>query len=418
MTSDTAAREFDLVVFGATGFTGGFIARYLADHAPAQVSIALAGRDLIKLAKVRDALPPRASRWTLVQADVESPASLDAMAARTRVVVTSVGPWLRYGENLVAAAVNAGCHYLDLTAEPPFVRWSIDKFHDQAVANGCRIVHSAGFDSIPSDLPVYLLHRTVAAAGEGTLTDTTMVVRKFVMWASGGSVDTGRVLAEHAFRKGVLRLLLDRDSLTANPGETPPSTAQPSDLRIVRAATVDPALRGTLVPFAAAFYNTRVVRRSNALLGDAYGPGFRYSETLGVTQLPIISTVAAGAVLAGYAVAATALVVPPIRRILDRLLPTAGHGPSETIRDKGVLDIETYTRTTTGARYVAHYHADGDPGYEVSALMIGQAALALVQDGDRLPEISGVLTTAAAFGDVLIDRLRAAGLTLDCRRLA
>lgn len=415
----TQDREFDIVVFGATGFSGAANARYLAAHAPADVSIALAGRSEKKLQKIRSSLPSRAAQWPLIVADVDTPSTLDAMAARTKVIVTSVGPWMRYGENLLAAAVNAGCHYLDLTAEVPFVRWSIDKYHEQAVANGSRIVHSAGFDSIPSDLPVYMLYKNAAEDNQGTLTDTTTIVRKIVMVPSGGSVDTGRVYAEQAFKKGFLRMMLDPDSLTDSPGvPTRPRTRQPRDLRIVRAAKVDPSLRGTLAPFIASFYNARVVRRTNALLDGAYGPQFRYSEALAVTQLPIVSTIAAGIITAGYAIGLGAFALPPVRRLIDFALPKPGSGPGETITAKGSLSVETYTRTTTGTRYVARLQADCEPGYVMTSIMIGESALALVCDGDRLPPAAGVLTPVAALGDVLIERLNAADLiTLSCDRL-
>ena len=412
-------REFDIVVFGATGFSGAANARYLAAHAPADVSIALAGRSEKKLQKIRSSLPSRAAHWPLIVADVDTPSTLDAMAARTKVIITSVGPWMRYGENLLAAAVNAGCHYLDLTAEVPFVRWSIDKYHEQAVANGSRIIHSAGFDSIPSDLPVYLLYKAAAKDNQGTLTDTTMVLRKIVGWVSGGSVDTGRVYAEHAFKKGFLRMMLDPDSLTDSPDRPPrPRTSQPRDIRIVRAASVDPSLKGTLAPFIASFYNARVVRRTNALLDGAYGPDFRYSEALAVTQRPIVSTIAAGVITAGYAIGLGAFALPPVRRLIDIAMPKPGSGPGETITDKGSLTVETYTRTTTGARYVARLQADCDPGYVMTSIMIGESALALVRDEDRLPPAAGVLTTVAALGDVLVERLQATDkIHLECERL-
>lgn len=416
---DNHSREFDVVIFGATGYSGAVTARYLAEHAPPGMTIALAGRSLTKLEQLRATLPSRAGSWPLIIAEVDTPSTLDAMAARTRVVLTTVGPWMRYGENVVAAAVNAGCHYLDLTAEPPFVRWTIDKFHEQAAANGSRIVNSVGFDSVPSDLPVYLLHRTVSDDNEGTLTDTTMVLRKIVGWVSGGSVDTGRVFAEHAFKPGFLRLMLNRESLTDSPGtDAAPRAKQPFDIRVVRGKSVDPTVKGTLAPFIAGMYNTRVVRRSNALLGGAYGPGFRYQETLGLIRLPVVSAVAAGVVTLGYAIGLSAFALPPVRRLLDVVLPKPGNGPGQLVKNNGALTCETYSRTTTGARYKAVFHSDYDPGYEMTAVIIGEAAIALIEDSDRLPAIAGVLTPAAAFGDVLVERLRTAGITLECRRLA
>ncbi|KUH82392.1 MULTISPECIES: saccharopine dehydrogenase NADP-binding domain-containing protein [unclassified Mycobacterium] len=416
LASRRGKREFDIVVFGATGVAGAATARYLADLAPQGVSVALAGRNRAKLEQVRRSLPDRAADWTLIEADAGSPASTDAMATRTRVVMTTVGPWLRYGENLVASAVNAGTHYLDLTAETPFVRWSIDKFHDQAAQNGTRIIHSCGFDSVPSDVTAYLLHRAAADDGEGTLGDTTMILRQIWGWVSGGSVDSFRVIAGLVGNRPQLRQVLDPDALTNNPGESRPRPKQPFDGRIINAARVDPSLRGTLAPFPVSIYNTRIVRRTNALLGDAYGPDFRYGEGIGLVRLPIVSTVVAGAVVLGCAVAFASMATPPIRRALDIVLPKPGTGPSDKTMDRGYLGVETYTRTSTDARYVATFKLTGDPGYKGTAVMFAECALGLVLDADRLPVRAGVLTPVAALGDVLVDRLRAAGVTLECAR--
>ncbi|MFW0786075.1 saccharopine dehydrogenase NADP-binding domain-containing protein [Gordonia sp. CPCC 206044] len=413
------AREFDVVVFGVTGFVGELTARYLADHAPRGTKVALAGRSETKLAATRKRLPARAHDWPLIVADSSSPASLDAMVARTRVICTTVGPYLRYGEALVVAAASAGTDYVDLTGEVPFVHYSIAKAHDTAVATGARIVHSCGFDSVPSDLGAYLLHKKVTDDDAGTMTDTTMIVKAMRGGVSGGTVDSMRVIAEQAKDTETRRLLLNPQALSGTPGDTPrvSMSSQPSDIGIISARKVDPSLRGTLAPFFMASYNTRVVRRSDALLDGAYGKDFRYAETMAVGSIPGVSTLAAGIVGIGTGVFLGAMSFGPTRRLLDRLLPKPGEGPNEKSRNKGFFVTQTYTTTTTGRRYRSEMRAQGDPGYKATAMMLGESALSLALERDALPPRTGVLTPAAAIGDVLADRLRGAGCTLEAVEL-
>ncbi|MEO9326918.1 saccharopine dehydrogenase family protein [Gordonia aurantiaca] len=412
-------REFDLVVFGATGFVGEITARYLADHAPIGTRIALAGRNETKLSEVRRRLPLRAHDWPLIVADSNSPASLDAMAARTRVVCTTVGPYLKYGEALVVAAASAGTDYVDLTGEVPFVRYSIDKAHETAVATGARIVHSCGFDSVPSDINVYALYKKISDDGAGELTDTTFVLRSMRGGVSGGTIDSMRVIADQARDAATRRLLLNPQALSGGPGEVPRAgiSSEPSDLNLVQAKKVDPSLRGTLAPFFMASYNTRIVRRSNALLDNAYGSDFHYAETMNVGGVPALSTLAAGVVAVGTGAFLGAMSFGPTRRLLDRVLPEPGEGPSEKTRNSGYFVAETYTRTTTGRRYRARMRAKGDPGYKATAVMLAESALTLALDRDRLPSRTGVLTPAAAMGDALIARLRDAGFTIEATEL-
>ncbi|MCZ4551760.1 saccharopine dehydrogenase family protein [Gordonia rubripertincta] len=413
-------REFDVIVYGATGFVGKLTAEYLAKHAPAGTKVALAGRSEHKLAQVRFNLPAPANEWPLVIADSDSPASLDAMAARTRVVCTTVGPYLKYGENVLAATVNAGTDYVDLTGEVPFVRLSIDKFHDQAASNGARIVHSCGFDSVPSDIGAYLLHKKVAEDGEGTMGDTTMVVRSFRGGISGGTVDSMRVIAKEAGDANTRRTLLDPHALSTEPGGYAgiKRSAEPGDMAMVSGSKVDPSLRGTLAPFFMASYNTRIVRRSNAILDNAYGKDFHYGEAMYVGGIPVVSTAIAAAVAAGTTAFLGAMSIGPVRSVLDRILPKPGEGPTEKVRESGHFTTETYTTTTTGKRYRSRMVAKGDPGYKATAVMLAESALSLALHRDDLPPRTGVLTTAAAIGDVLIERLRGAGFRLETERLS
>jgi short subunit dehydrogenase-like uncharacterized protein len=414
--SDTS-REFDVVIFGATGFVGELTAIYLAEHAPPGTRIALAGRSEAKLEKIRAGLPAAAKDWPLIVADSDSPASLDEMAARTRVVATTVGPYLKYGEALLSAVANAGTDYIDLTGEVPFVRYAIDKYHELGASTGARIVPACGYDSIPSDLGVWALHRRVEADKAGTLGETTMVVMGFSGGISGGTVDSMRVVTELARDKEQRKILVNPFALSSGPNDRPERRAAPSDTSIEKASKVDPSISGTIAPFLMASYNTRIVRRSDFLLGGGYGPDFSYRETMRVKGNAVTSRIGAGVVAVGMGALFGGLSMKPTRRVLDRFLPKPGEGPSEEARNKGFFKHKTFTTTSTGKRYVATVAAQGDPGYKATAMMFGEAALTLALDRDKLSDFHGVITPAVAMGDALTDRLRAAGMTIEAEPL-
>lgn len=400
-------REFDVVVHGATGFVGRLVAGHLARSAPPGTRIALSGRSPDRLAAVRDDLGAAAGDWPLVTADSADPRALTALAQRTRVVASTVGPYALHGLPLVTACAVAGTDHVDLTGEVTFVRHSIDAAHSTAVASGARIVHACGFDSVPSDLAVLLLHEAAAAAGAGTLTDTALTLVSARGGFSGGTAASllGQLEAAKADPE-VRALLQDPYSLSPDRGVEPDLGPQPDDAGV----RFDSDLGGWVGPFVMAGFNTRIVRRSNALLGHAYGPRFRYTELVGFGSgrlAPVVARVATGAVRGGTA----ALGARPVRALLDRLLP-AGSGPGEKTRRTGHFRVDVHTRTTAGRRFTATVAAQGDPGYAATSLMIGQAALSLALDRDRLPDRAGVLTPATGIGDVLVDRLREAGMTL------
>ncbi|MEV6597819.1 saccharopine dehydrogenase NADP-binding domain-containing protein [Actinoplanes sp. NPDC051346] len=408
-------REHDIVVYGATGFVGVLVAEYLAAHAPDGTRIALAGRSEARLEAVRQRL---GVTWPLIVADAADPGALAELAASTRVVVTTVGPYAKYGRALAHACAAAGTDYTDLTGEVLFVRQSIDENHELARSTGARIVHSCGFDSIPSDLGVHVLHQRVTADGAGELTDTTLVVTSMRGGVSGGTIDSLRHQID-AVRKdrGLRRLAASPYSLS------PDRTAEPDlgrqgDLVSLRGTDVDPALRGSLAPFFMGPYNTRIVRRSNALRHYAYGRSFRYRETMSLGTSRLSTLLAVGAKV-GLGALVVGLSLPPTRFALDRMLPKPGEGPDEKSRREGHFTIDIYTRTTTGARYATRFRAKGDPGYAATALMLGESALALAGDRDALPPSDGgVLTPATGIGDALTDRLRAAGVEITTRVLS
>jgi short subunit dehydrogenase-like uncharacterized protein len=289
------------------------------------------------------------------------------------------------------------------------MRRSIDAAHGAARASGARIVHTCGFDSIPSDLGVLLLAEHAHAAGLGDLEDTTLVVRAMRGGASGGTIDSMRASVDEARAdKAARRLMTDPYALSPDRSAEPRLGSERDAMRPQH----DAELGGWLAPFVMGTVNSRVVRRSNALKGHAYGSKLRYRELMLTGGLPLGPVKAAG-VSAGIAALIGGLSIPPARKLLDRVLPDPGEGPSEQARERGFFKIDTHTRTSEGGRLVCRIAAPGDPGYKATAVMFGEAALALALDGERLPDATGVLTPATAMGDVLVERLRAAGHSYD-----
>lgn len=406
-------RDLDIVLYGATGFTGRLVAEYLAEAAPDGVRIGLAGRSEEKVAGIRDGLGDSAAHWPVVVADASDTDSLAAMAQRSRVVISTVGPYATYGLPLVEACAAAGTDYVDLTGEVLFIRDSADAFDAAAQASGARIVHSCGFDSIPSDLGVFDLSQRVAADGAGTLTDTTLLVTSIRGGLSGGTLASGMAemtaARQDPERKAVLR---DPYSLSPNREAEPDLGDQPDP----KVSWFDDELGQWVGPFFMAGINTRVVRRSNSLLAYHYGREFRYRELMALGTGP--EGAAKGAALSGGALGLVALMSNDVTgkvasAVASKALPKPGEGPDEETRRKGHFTMQVHATTSEGARYVETVSAKGDPGYQATCVMLGEAALCLALDSDRLPGVAGVLTPAAAFGSVLIDRLREAGMTFD-----
>jgi short subunit dehydrogenase-like uncharacterized protein len=375
----------DIVVFGATGFVGQLVAGYLAGHAPEHVKIALAGRSKAKLEQARATLGRAAADWPLIVADSGDAASLDALAKDAKVVATTVGPYRKDGLKLVDACIANGADYLDLTGEILFAHESLTR-HGEAQSRKVRIVHSCGFDSIPSDLGVFLLHQAI-----GDLQDTTLVVAAMKGGFSGGTLASMKgQIDEASADKAVRKIVFDPYAL----GGDGPATR---DLRkVVRHKQL-----GWIGPFVMATYNTRIVRRSHAL--NHYGPDFTYRE---VQRYKDPAT--ALAFTAGLGALAGGLAFGPTRKVLDKVLPDPGEGPGEKARREGFFRMEIHT---PGAR--ATVAAQGDPGYAATAVMMGESALTLALDRDRLPKHTGVLTPATALGTPLVERLRNAGMTLE-----
>ncbi len=401
----------DIMLFGATGFVGRLVAEHLLRTKPDTTTVALAGRSAGRLAEVRGSLGPAAAGWELVVVDADDAEGLRRMAARSAVVVSTVGPYQRHGLPLVLACAEAGTDYADLTGETLFVREAVERAHATARATGARLVVSCGYDSVPSDLAVHLLHRAAEADGAGGLTDTTLLARARG-GVSGGTVDSMRSMLDQLRTDPAAgRVLRDPEALS---GGVRGAGGQEDVLR----PFVEADGGRWVVPFFMGPYNTRVVRRSHALTGHGYGPRFRYRELV-PTGRGVRGALRATALTAGMAALAAALAAPVLRPVTDRVLPSPGQGPDRESREAGWFRMTTRTTTEGGARYEAVVAAQGDPGYAATSVMLGQAALVLLatRRGGTARE-GGVLTPAVAIGPELVEALRAQGFTLGVERLA
>ena len=395
-----SARDHDIVVYGATGFVGVLTASYLAEHAPPDVRIALGGRSQAKLEKTRDQL---GVDWPLVVADSQDRDAVAALAKSARVVATTVGPYFKYGKSLVEACAAAGTHYADLTGEVLFMRWAIDAADAEARASGARIVHTCGFDSIPSDIGTLLLYEASQAGGHGQLEETTFVAKAMRGGASGGTIDSARTTVDTLKKDpSSRRVLADPYALSPDRETEPDLGSERDSMKPLR----DDRLGGWLAPFVMGSVNTRVVRRSNALQGHAYGRRLRYRELMLTGGGPLGLAKAAG-VSGGIAGLFAGLATPGARQALDRVLPDPGEGPDESARERGFFNIDIHTTTSSGKLLKCEIRVQGDPGYKATAVMLGESALCLALDD--LPDMAGVLTPASAMGRSLADRLIAAG---------
>ncbi|MCF6524266.1 trans-acting enoyl reductase family protein [Streptomyces sp. JJ36] len=384
----TETEPHDLVLYGATGFTGRLTARYLARNAPPGCRWALAGRNRDKLAGVRAelaALRPECADLPLLEADAGDPASLHRLAAGARVVVSTVGPYLRHGEPLVAACAEAGTDYLDLTGEPEFVDTMYLRYDAVARRTGARLLHACGFDSVPYDLGVQY---TVERLPEGVPLRIDGYVRADAT-ISGGTLAS----ALDSFARGPQTLRAARERRAAEPRPADRRISTPTGgLRRV------PLLDAWAVPLPT--IDPQIVARSASAL-DRYGPDFRYRHAAAVRHLPVALGGVAGA---GALLGAAQL--PAVRRALTSRLGS-GEGPSEERRARSSFSLRFLGEG--GGRRLATEVAGGDPGYDETSKILAESALCLAFD--ELPALSGQLTPAVALGRPLLQRLLDAGLT-------
>jgi short subunit dehydrogenase-like uncharacterized protein len=382
-------RPLDIVLFGATGFTGGLTAEYLARHAPEGTRWALAGRSPDRLARVRErlaAIDPAHAELELLEADAADAEALRAVAERTHVVATTVGPYLEHGEPLVAACAQAGTDYADLTGEPEFVDRMYVRHHAAAVASGARLVHACGFDSIPHDLGVLF---TVEQLPE----DVPITVRGYV--SAGGRPSAG------TFHSAVTQFSRLRQTGTAYAERRrvePRSERKVSSVK--EPARYERSLGAWALPLPT--IDPQVVKRSAGAL-ERYGPDFSYGHYAAFGQLPV----ALGTVAGVSAVFALSQLPPTRSWLLGRM--KSGDGPSPDRRERSWFRVR-FVGEGGGERVVTEV-SGGDPGYEETAKMLAESALCLATDD--LPPTSGQVTTAVAMGDALIERLRAQGISFE-----
>ncbi len=404
------SKELDLVLFGATGFTGELVAQRLAQE-PAGLRWALAGRSRDKLERVRASLAqtnPRCAELPILVADATDEAALLAIARQARVICSTVGPYLRHGLPLVAACARAGSDYCDLTGEVPFIHASIERNLSTARESGARLLHACGFDSIPSDLGVFALHQHMAERGL-PLREARLFVHSAKGGFSGGTLATiiDLFAAGRADPK-LRRLMIDPYALVPDSGEPRRRPKEP------RGVAYDGEAGQWTAPFIMAGINTRVVHRSNALLGYPYGRDFRYAEYVGFGRGARAAAMAT-AMMAGIASFALLSISDITRPMLARLLPQGGEGPSEEQRTRGRWRVmlrgfsEKADQTDPQAAAVLRLSGEGDPGYASTARMLAEVALLLAETHGG-GQSGGVYTPAAALGQTLIARLPRAGV--------
>lgn len=385
----------DITVYGATGLVGQLVARYLASiDAP---SVTLAGRNRPLLAALRDEFNPH---WDSAIASAEDATAVERMVQRTQVVITVVGPYTLYGDNVIAACAEHGVDYVDLCGEVPFIRSSIDSHHAAAQSSGARIIPSCGFDSVPSDIG--MLNLFLAAGKPFARVD--MVVDKLKGGISPGTIDSSLQVshAAHADRD-IARNLHNPYSLDPDPKTGPRLEGLQRDFEVRQIDGI-----GWVGPFFMSMFNTRVVRRSNALLGRAWGTHLFYKEAW-----------LAGSGLLGRARAyglalATKLLFDGtqsrLRPLVEKVLPKPG-------REGAHFQVSHHGITEDGQRWRATLSAQGDPGYEVTAMMLSQAALCLLDSRTAAERTGGILTPATGLGEPYLKRLSTHGMNFNTERV-
>ncbi|MCX8474692.1 MAG: saccharopine dehydrogenase NADP-binding domain-containing protein [Sphingomonas sp.] len=377
-----ADREFDIIVYGATGFTGRLVAEYLAANY-ADVKWAMAGRSLTKLEEVRDEIGAPAGT-PLLTANADDPASLKAMVERATVVITTVGPYQLYGEPLLAACAAAGTAYVDLCGEPAWMRQMIDKYEGTAKASGARIVFSCGFDSIPFDLGVWAVQQEAKKRFGKPAPRVKGRIRAMKGTFSGGTFASGKAtMAAAAKDPSILKLMIDPFALA--PGFDGPH--QPNGM----VPHFDEAVEAWVAPFMMAVINTKNVHRTNFLAGQPYGADFQYDEMMIAPGLGDIGKAAAEA-------------IAKMNPMNSDKGPAPGEGPSKEERETGFYEIAFVAEMPDGERVTAVVKGDKDPGYGSTSKMIAESALCLLRD---VQGAGGIWTAGALMPDALEKRLEA-----------
>lgn len=405
-------RDYDVVLYGASGFTGKQTVDYFAKHAPPGLRWAVAGRNREKLEAVKNEIGGAAKAAHLLVADGDDQSAIDAIVSRTRVLLTTAGPFALYGTGIVDACVRFKTHYVDITGETVWVRELIDRYHEQAAADGTRIIPFCGFDSIPSDLGNYLLVRHLQRE-LGVSCKQVTAYFQMAGGVNGGTLAT----AFNMYESGKAAQAHD-PFLLDPPGEH----SQQERVRNQDPAVplYDHNINAWVAPFVMGPINTRVVRRSRALFDQwqaSYGPEFRYQEYMKFSGA--MGWLPAAGLTAGAAVFEATL-QSPLRGLLKSMLPPPGKGPSEKTMNEGWFRCELVGVASDGRKVNGLISDQGDPGNRATVKFLCESALCLAVNTDELPgsplgEIprGGILTPATGLGDVLAERLRQAGMVIE-----
>ena len=401
---------FDVIVFGATSFVGQILCDYLFKRhgADGDLKWAMAGRSKTKLESVRASLGEGASGIELITADAADENALHEMCGKSRVMISTVGPYALYGSALVKMCVETGTDYADLTGETHWILRMLQEHESQAGKSGARIVHCCGFDSVPSDLGVHH-HQKIALEKFGEpATQIRMQVARMKGAASGGTVASIVNIAREMAKSPALRKTM------ANPYSLVPDGKARARQPNITTPKRDPETGAWLGPFVMAGVNTRIVHRSNALSGYAYGVDFLYDESMRMGR-GLKGGLAATALTGGLGAFMAGAVLPPSRWLMENyILPKPGEGPSPEQQRKGMYDLRFYGTTASGNKLTTRVTGDRDPGYGSTAKILGEAGVCLAKDIARTEVGGGFWTPATALGDSLLARLEQhAGLTFE-----
>jgi short subunit dehydrogenase-like uncharacterized protein len=403
-------RQYDVVLYGASGFTGRQTVQYFARNTrPSEIRWAIAGRNRQTLEAAREHAGENARSADILVADAQDQQAVDAIVSKTRILLTTAGPFSLYGSKIVDACVRYKTHYVDITGEMSWVRDLIDRHHDRAAADGTRIIPCCGFDSIPSDLGTYLVVRHI----QKKLGVDCREVKSFYQIRGGLN---GGTFASAANQQASGQAARMRELFLLNPAKA----RSAEELRLnrdPREAHFDSDIGAWSTPFVMGMANARVVRRSAGLFeqwNESYGPEFRYQEYQKITGA--MARAKAYVMLAALGTLQATLKSSAGRRFLTRLAPKPGHGPSQKTMDNGFFRCDLVGMAADGRKVYGIVSDKGDPGNRATVKFLCEAALSLALSADQLPggpKRGGVLTPATGLGDVLVERLRRAGMRLE-----
>ncbi|MDT0594135.1 saccharopine dehydrogenase family protein [Glaciecola petra] len=402
-------QRYDIILFGATSFVGEILTRYMQENYPVggRIKWAIAGRSEGKLSKLKASLGDAAANLDIIVANTDDDESIEALVTSTKVVISTVGPYALYGEVVVKACVAHGTDYCDLTGEPQWIKEMVTRYEDIAKISGARIVHSCGFDSIPSDLGVFFLQENAKLQFDEYCSSIKMRVKSMKGAASGGTVASMMNMIKEASSDRELRKLLS-DPYALCPSDHPFTVKQTN----LMTPAYDKDMQTWIAPFVMAAINIRIIHRSNSLLGNQYGNDFLYDEAM-MTGKSILGGMGAAAFSAGMGGFMLAAVIPPSRWLMEKtVLPKPGEGPSQKQQLEGRYDLRFVGKTKNGQELRCKVTGDRDPGYGSTAKMLGESAMCLLEDISKEDKAGGFWTPASVFGMHIVQRLeKYAGLS-------